>query len=1053
MKKNLKKVISAVIALAMSVSSVAMAAPKFSDVADTAASANAINALASLGVISGYDDGTFKPDNNITRAEVATMVVAALNRSADAEGSKGTTKFADVNTDAKAWASGYVNIGVAEGYISGYEDGTFKPDNNVTYAEMVSMLVRMVGYGEYAEYLGGWPNGYLSVGNDKGITAGVSASQDAAVTRAQVAQMIYNSIVDVCKVSSTSFTTTSEGKIVPVLTEMNGQQNNTRAAKDYQTILTEKFDAYYVEGFVEETSRTEGLTAYDADEVLFRVRYAENYDDDWYLTKSDAKTIIAGGNDTASIKVKVGDTDAADYLNTYAAAIIKVDDDEATIVSFIPSGKNNTVTFATNLYEEDEIDWTKKDFTSISFNQTKDASKATKYKLDNDVTMYVNGKSVSFTEANYNKYIVNNTSGTVELVDRYDVTGAADGKYDIFNVTYYATAMVSAVNASNKGRVTFSTSTSSAYINLDEDDDELAFTIHYNGEEIGVEALKADDVLSIMYDVTADNLAKSEFYEIYVSRDTAEGKYTGMNSGNETFTVGGTEYEAVAGYVAGQSLMNLSYEYTLYLDVFGRIYDVQVLTSSAKYAVVDKFYKKSSGDDYKSVLLYTMDGTTKTAEVDFTASGVTMTEDELVKKIYDETNKDVNGNIKETTDNKTPIQERVVEYKISSSTGKVTTLKFLDAQGSSSADADSYNANKMTIGTVKMNDATKVIDATDYDEGTTDATYSNLAMTTPSVLTDDNNYTAYAFGERNNSDKTYPLVIVTSAGGSYSSETMFAVLTETPAPQADDDDEFYAATVLYGNEEIDVRFDDDTKGYYMATGTKADYKDLVKGDVIIFTKNANNTIKSYDVIAKAADLGIDDASLKGANDQSKYFMDKAFAKTAMFAIDGDRQSDFSNWTGAWTNKSGADLGDGNATAGNLNLSKDVTRLVYGPVMDVSSGSFTLGSIGENGTDLFTNVSKVDGSYGSVIEVDTDASTNVYVYDFSYGINSSSRLQCNGAMSTGTNDNYAEGTADDYFNWKMDDADNTIRNCVSFALVRMVDGEAKDVLLIMPTNVK
>ena len=87
MKKNLKKVISAVIALALSVSSVAMAAPTFTDVADTASYAQAVDTLAALGVISGYEDGSFKPDNNITRAEVATMMVAALNRSADAEGS------------------------------------------------------------------------------------------------------------------------------------------------------------------------------------------------------------------------------------------------------------------------------------------------------------------------------------------------------------------------------------------------------------------------------------------------------------------------------------------------------------------------------------------------------------------------------------------------------------------------------------------------------------------------------------------------------------------------------------------------------------------------------------------------------------------------------------------------------------------------------------------------------------------------------------------------------------------------------------------------------
>lgn len=1117
MKKNLKKVISAVIALALSVSSVAMAAPKFTDVADTAANADAINTLAALGVIKGYDDGTFKPDNNITRAEVATMVVAALNRTADAEGAKGTTKFADVNTDAKAWASGFVNIGVAEKYISGYEDGTFKPDNNVTYAEMVSMLVRMVGYGNYAEYLGGWPNGYLSVGNDKGITKGVSAAQDTAVTRAQVAQMIYNSIVDVCKVSSSSFTTTTDGKIVPSMTIMDGNQNNTRKASDYQTILTEKFDAYYVEGYVSATAKSAGLNTYKADEVQFTFNYAENYNDEKYLLKNGTVNgnTAAGAATAFTDKVKVGTTAAADYLNTYASAIVKVDDDEATFVSFIPSGKNNTVKFAANLYEENAINFTSTgtEAPSISFNQTKDASKATKYNLaytkDStntyyipDVAMYVNGKSVPFTAANFTTYVVNNTAGEVELVDRYTVGNSADNKYEIINVTYYATAKVGQLNIANKGRVTFSKvfgQNTSTYLNLDEEDEDVAFDIYFNGEAIKPSALQIDDILSVEYDVNQNSWNDSDFYTIYVSRDTAEGKYTGENTGDETFTVGGKDYEYVEGFAAGQNAMKLSYEYTVSLDAFGRIFDVQVLTSAAKYALLDRYYNRSSGDDYYSAILYTMDGTTKIGEVDLSAAavragvaakaGTTYTsattdaqvEKDLMKLVYKDTDGD--GTIstsEQKNENKTNIETRVVSYKLSSTTGKITSLEFMPAVYTTTAATSNYKASKMTLGSIKMNDATKIFDATDYDEGTKDATYSNLSVTSPSVLVDDNGYDAFCFGEINKSDKTYPLVIITGAGGAYSSSSMFAVLTEKPGDATTEaGDEVKRAKAFYGNEEISLDFDSDTKGYD-ATGATFNYENLKKGDVIVISKSGNNTVKTFDIIATAASLGINEAAWSGMSNeaQSEAFMTSAFAQTTPYNFTSTtRAGEFNNWTGKWVNGGSGALSD---AASEVQYDKEVTRVVFGPVIESSSTGFTLGSIGTasgvalapynssvkmdspyNG--IFTDTTAATGTLGSTIDIDTDGTkTNVYVYDFSSNMSSKSRLTKDGVVSTGCTDYYTANVGK-FYPWNYTDstatpvntklAKQTIQNNVSFALVRMVDGEARDVLLITPTNVK
>ena len=609
MNKNLKKVISSVIALALSVGSAAIAAPSFSDVPETASYAQAVNTLASLGVISGYaEDGTFKPDNNITRAEVTTMIVAALNRSADAEGSKGTTKFPDMNVEAKEWATGFVNIGTTEGFIQGYDDGTFKPDNKVTYAELCVMLVSIAGYGDYAEYLGGWPNGYLSVASDRGISKNVSSSADTAVTRAQVAQMIYNTLLDVPLTKSTSLEVDSNGNYVPNLETMDGKNG-----RDYETLLTEKHNAYYVEGYVDATNRTK--PSLDANEVDFMIEYTENYDDEFVVKK--------GSTDAFVETVYTGDTTAADNLFTYASAIIKIDDnDDPTLVSYIPSGRNSVSEFNSNLIDDEDYDVfsgsSVKDGAYIRYYADKNAARSTKYNLSEDVELYVNGVEVSMDDTNFEKYVLNNEVGTVQLIDRYSASQKTDGDYDIIFTTYYATARIGSVNTTS-GRIAFDDifvdqDLRTNNIALDPEDDDIVYDIYYNGEEIELSALQADDIVSIAFDVNY-KLDASPFYEIHVSRDTATGKYTRQNKDNETVLIGNTEYEFVQGYEDGIGTINMADEYTLYLDSFGRIFDVEILASSAKLAVLDR-YTKASSDDYYRATLYATDGTAKSLELD-----------------------------------------------------------------------------------------------------------------------------------------------------------------------------------------------------------------------------------------------------------------------------------------------------------------------------------------------------------------------------------------------------------------------------------------------------
>lgn len=104
-------------------------------------SEKSINELANFGLISGYPDRTFKPEASVSRAEVAKMMSIYLGKSADVDTANG---FKDV--DRTHWAESYI-IGLKNlNIINGYEDGTFKPDNNVSRAEFATMTVRMLRY-------------------------------------------------------------------------------------------------------------------------------------------------------------------------------------------------------------------------------------------------------------------------------------------------------------------------------------------------------------------------------------------------------------------------------------------------------------------------------------------------------------------------------------------------------------------------------------------------------------------------------------------------------------------------------------------------------------------------------------------------------------------------------------------------------------------------------------------------------------------------------------------------------------------------------------------
>ncbi len=160
-----------------------------------------VQRLSALGLIKGNETGDLQLDKTITRAEFATIMVRSVGKAEAAQNATFVPYFKDVT--ASDWFKGWVSIAVNEKLIVGYADKTFKPNNDVNYAQAVTMMVRALGYDLYAQQKGEWPNSHIAVASELGISQGVSIDPNKAATRGDIFKMLDNSLtVDIAKQSS-----------------------------------------------------------------------------------------------------------------------------------------------------------------------------------------------------------------------------------------------------------------------------------------------------------------------------------------------------------------------------------------------------------------------------------------------------------------------------------------------------------------------------------------------------------------------------------------------------------------------------------------------------------------------------------------------------------------------------------------------------------------------------------------------------------------------------------------------------------------------------------
>ena len=196
-----KKVLSLVLCVAMLLSVMVMGtgAASFTDQDEFSDNyAEAAEVLTGMGIIQGYDDGSFLPQRNINRAQVATMIYrAATGDVTDSKISQfvGEDLFDDVNADD--WFAGYVNYcGNAE-YIKGFTPDTFGPYKQVTGYQVLAMILRAVGYDENNEYTGDqWTLRVAATSREQGLLDNLNPDTNLAepATRELVAQLIFEAI-------------------------------------------------------------------------------------------------------------------------------------------------------------------------------------------------------------------------------------------------------------------------------------------------------------------------------------------------------------------------------------------------------------------------------------------------------------------------------------------------------------------------------------------------------------------------------------------------------------------------------------------------------------------------------------------------------------------------------------------------------------------------------------------------------------------------------------------------------------------------------------------
>lgn len=561
--KKLSKILSVILAISMIFGTVAYAAD-FSDVTADNKHYDSIKILSALGIINGYEDGTFGPDRDVTRAEFATMLMRAMASAGFGSSDPAGMPFTDLT--AASWAISDIRTAYDLGIINGMTETTFEPNSNVTYEQALKMIVCALNYGEQANAVQAtvsnmpWYYGYMQTARNLGLVENISVIETKPAKRKEIAQMIYNAL-DVYMLEKV---------------EVSGGGNMYMESK--QTWLNDKLKVIKSRGEVlaDETNSIDGGAIARPGQIL--------------LTDEVNKTTITVNKNGVSTTGLLGK--AVDYY-------YKSDDlgNKSLVLIYSKGGANQSV-----VIEAENISSITGNYASgytINYYESATAIKPVSLTVSATPSISVNGEVKTNVTANQ----LNIEGGKLEII--FD--GA---KYSKINVESLETYVVKSVNRSDKCIVDmYRTSGPNNPLYIDDEDNNFVINmVNSSGSKIGFSNLAQYNVLTVR---RGAGVAGRTTLDITVSTKNVSGTIKAKDA--DMININGTQYpiSAYMDMYSGNDLNTLSVgdSCKAYLDKDGKIaYIIKSASSSTYYGYIADA-GKSNDDILKFAII--SDKTTK----------------------------------------------------------------------------------------------------------------------------------------------------------------------------------------------------------------------------------------------------------------------------------------------------------------------------------------------------------------------------------------------------------------------------------------------------------
>lgn len=784
--KNLKRIIALVAVFAMVLTTVSFAAT-YTDIAADNDYYEAVETLSKLNIVTGYEDGEYKADQNVTRAEMTALIARVLGIGETAKNQMATS-FTDV--PASHWASGFVAWASSSNVVKGYGDGTFGPENNVLYEEAVTMIMRALGYEVVAAGKGGYPGGFIAAAIQSGVTTDVkNAVQGTFANRGTIAQLLANAI-DTPLVDQYTWNSDGTGEFIKY--DGNGYY-------DYKTLMSEYLNVVKIKGVVVDTPFTaDSAYPYNIDDVeKVSIVVTDTFDTANATVQAWAEAVEVEEDvyEVEPTVFNIAGTDVADYYTRSVLAYVHENEDgEWDIITVVPdSSRAAEISFSIENLAEDIAEGDEK----VAYYKN-GADKKTKVNLADSFVVIVDGVVGNAYE------VEEGVNGVITLVDNAKTAG-----YEVVLVNTVVTDVVEDVTAT---KINFKNIISPIKYN----DDDMKVVIKKDGAIIEAADLVENDVVAVS--------GNEALKVIEVLTKTIEGTVAGTKASEESesgkaYKIEGEYYNVAAG-VDSEDYAKLKngYEGTFYLDKFGEIVYFVGTADLGKIAFVLEVSSEEETDKWGKVdlevKLLTVDGV-KT----FKLADKVKIDGEEVLDINDYTQGDV--------DAVADLTYSVVRF--ATSNDKVN--KFFTATEDNNFElvtdapiTKEWSAEDNAFGNKDI-DANAVVFSIDTED------VDDSFATTVADFIDEDEYTVLLWATAD-TDADADIVVTADLQLDIASKAEFAIITDIEETENEDEEDIYELTIVYNGE----------KATYKTTSKIYEEADIEIGDVVKVKINADDVI-------------------------------------------------------------------------------------------------------------------------------------------------------------------------------------------------------------------